>query len=97
MDLFYRAVSLTKAKQVPVIGSPLFFIMSTTCTDKMEGRPGTSCMQSWTVLRYEGVVRIMKHRTETLAMYCTGAGHGQSRKQRQDGRGVQGKGPAAHE
>ena len=87
-----------------MIGSPLFFIMNTTCTDEMEGRPGTSCMQSWTVQRYEGVVRIMVQRTETLAMYCTGVGHGQSRKQlqasmtkRQDGRGMQGKGPAAHE
>ena len=76
LDLFYKAVSLTKAKQVLVTGSPLCSIMTTTgtCTDKMEGR-----CQARQVLhtqldcppetKYDGVVRFMVLRVETPIMY----------------------------
>jgi hypothetical protein len=75
LDLFYKAVSLTKANQVLVTGSSLSSIMTTTgtCKDKMEGK-----CQARHFLHTEldcppeaqyGVVRFMVLRVETPIMY----------------------------
>jgi len=77
LDLFHHAVSLTKAKQSLVAGSPLCSMLITTgfCTDKAEGKcqarhflhaeldcpPGED--------RYEGVIKFMVVRVETPVMY----------------------------
>ena len=74
--MFYKAVSLTKANQVLVTGSPLCSIMTTTgnCTDKMEGRCQArrflhAELDSPPETKYEGVVRFMVLRVEAPIMY----------------------------
>ena len=77
LELFHNAVSLTKAKQTLVAGSPLCSMLITTgfCTDKAEGK----CQERHflhTELdcppaedKCEGVIKFMVVRVETPVMY----------------------------
>ena len=76
LDLFYKAVSLTNAKQVLVTGSPLCSIMTTTgtCVDKIKGRCQARHFLHVELdyppeKNYEGVLRFVVLRVETPIMY----------------------------
>ena len=75
LNLFYKSVSMTKAKQLMVSGSPLCSIMVTTgtCTYKTDGR----CMARHFLhteldcpeTKYEGVIKFTVLKVETPVVY----------------------------